>query len=64
MTAKMPRMERSDYPSLDMGHSFSRKDVSIVGLDVQVYGLEEVKESTKPIVGLVSIFHLFHLLLL
>jgi hypothetical protein len=41
-----------------MGHSFSRTDISIVGLEVQVYGLEEIKGSNKPIVGLVR-FPLF-----
>jgi hypothetical protein len=53
MTARMPPIEKTDYPSLDMGHSFSRTDISIVGLEVQVYGLEEIKGSSKPIVGLV-----------
>jgi len=53
MTARMPPIEKTDYPALDMGHSFSRTDISIVGLDVQVYGLEEIKGSNKPIVGLV-----------
>jgi hypothetical protein len=54
MTARMPPIEKTDYPALDMGHSFSRTDISIVGLEVQVYGLEEIKGSSKPIVGLVS----------
>jgi hypothetical protein len=54
MTARMPRLEKTDYPSLDMGHSFSRTEVSIVGLEVQVYGLEEIRGSSKPIIGLVS----------
>jgi hypothetical protein len=54
MTARMPPIEKTDYPALDMGHSFSRTDISIVGLEVQVYGLEEIKGSNKPIVGLVS----------
>jgi hypothetical protein len=49
----MPPIEKTDYPALDMGHSFSRTDISIVGLEVQVYGLEEIKGSNKPIVGLV-----------
>jgi hypothetical protein len=53
MTARMPPIEKTDYPALDMGHSFSRTDISIVGLEVQVYGLEEIKGSNKPIVGLV-----------
>jgi hypothetical protein len=56
MTARMPPIEKTDYPSLDMGHSFSRTDISIVGLEVQVYGLEEIKGSNKPIVGLVRSF--------
>jgi len=51
----MPRLEKTDYPALDMGHSFSRTDISIVGLDIQVYGLEEIKGSKKPIVGLVRV---------
>jgi hypothetical protein len=55
MTARMPPIEKTDYPALDMGHSFSRTDISIVGLEVQVYGLEEIKESNKPIVGLVRL---------
>jgi hypothetical protein len=50
----MPRIEKTDYPSLDMGHSFSRTNLSIVGLELQVYGLDEIKESSKPIVALVS----------
>jgi hypothetical protein len=54
----MPPIEKTDYPALDMGHSFSRTDISIVGLEVQVYGLEEIKGSSKPIVGLVR-FPLF-----
>jgi len=58
MTARMPPIEKTDYPALDMGHSFSRTDISIVGLEVQVYGLEEIKGSSKPIVGLVR-FPLF-----
>jgi hypothetical protein len=53
MTARMPPIEKTDYPALDMGHSFSQTDISIVGLEVQVYGLEEIKGSSKPIVGLV-----------
>jgi hypothetical protein len=36
-----------------MGHSFSKTEVSIVGLEVQVYGLHEIKDSRKPIVALV-----------
>jgi len=54
-TKRMPRLEKTDYPALDMGHSFSRTDISIVGLDIQVYGLEEIKGSKKPIVGLVRV---------
>jgi hypothetical protein len=50
---RMPRLEKTDYPSLSMGHSFSKTDISIVGLECQIYGLEEVKKSQKPIVGLV-----------
>jgi hypothetical protein len=49
----MPPIDRTDYPSLAMGHDFSKTDLSIVGLDIQVFGLEEIKESTKPIVALV-----------
>jgi len=49
----MPPIEKTEYPALDMGHSFSRTEISIVGLELQVYGLEEIKGSNKPIVGLV-----------
>lgn len=61
MTARMPPIEKTEYPALDMGHSFSRTEISIVGLEVQVYGLEEIKGSNKPIVGLVrpSLFFSF-----
>lgn len=54
MTGKMPPIEKTEYPSLDMGHSFSRTEISIVGLNIQVYGLEEIRGSKKPIIGLVS----------
>jgi len=60
MTARMPPIEKTDYPALDMGHSFSRTDISIVGLEVQVYGLEEIKGSNKPIVGLVRFLSSLH----
>jgi hypothetical protein len=53
VTGKMPPLEKTDYPSLSMDHSFSRTVVSIVGLEVQVYGLEEIRDSTKAIVALV-----------
>lgn len=49
----MPPIEFTDYPSLAMGHEFSKTDLSIVGLDLQVFGLEEIKDSQKPIVALV-----------
>jgi len=52
---RMPRLEKTDYPSLSMGHSFSKTDISIVGLECQVYGLEEIRGSRKPIVGLVRL---------
>lgn len=60
----MPRLEKTDYPALSMGHSFSRTVISIVGLEVQVYGLEEIRESQKPIVALVRPSILLHLCLL
>jgi hypothetical protein len=49
----MPRIEKTDYDSLAMGHDFSMKETSIVGLDLQVFGLEEIKDSRKPIVAVV-----------
>lgn len=52
--SKMPPIEKTDYPSLSMGHEFSMTPLSIVGLDLQVFGLEEIRQSTKPIVALVS----------
>ena len=50
---RMPPIELTDYPSLAMGHDFSKTDISIVGLDLQIFGLEEIKDSQKPIVALV-----------
>jgi hypothetical protein len=52
----MSVLEQTDYPTLSLGHTASCLSVSIVGLDVKVYGLEEIKGSTKPIAALVS-FH-------
>lgn len=54
-TRRMPRLEQTDYDSLAMGHDFSVKEVSIVGLELQVFGLEEIKDSRKPIVAVVSL---------
>jgi hypothetical protein len=52
---KMAPIEITDYPSLSLGYeSSSRTDVSIVGLDLQVWGLEEIRESKRPIAVLVS----------
>lgn len=53
-TKRMPRLELTDYDSLAMGHDFSMKEVSILGLDLQVFGLEEIRDSEKPIVAVVS----------
>ena len=50
---RMPPIDITDYPSLAMGHDFSKTELSIVGLDLQVFGLEEIKQSQKPIVALV-----------
>ncbi len=42
---------------LDCGHPMtSCTPVSIVGLDLKVFGLEEIKESKKPLVVLVRFF--------
>ena len=50
---RMPPIDITDYPALAMGHDFSKTEVSIVGLDLQVFGLDEIRESKKPIVALV-----------
>jgi len=47
--------ETTDYPSLALEHaSFSCTDVHIVGLQLKVYGLEEIKGSNLPIAAVVS----------
>lgn len=44
-----------NLPSLNMGYEpCSKKDITIVDLDIQVYGLEEIQGSTKPVVAIVS----------
>lgn len=52
---KMDPVEHTDYPSLDLGHaSSSRTDVSIMGLELQVWGLEEIEQSKRPLGVMVS----------
>lgn len=44
-----------NLPSLNMGYEpCSKKDITIVDLDIQVYGLDEIQGSTKPVVAIVS----------
>lgn len=44
-----------NLPSLNMGYApCSKKDITIVDLDIQVYGLDEIAGSTKPVVAIVS----------
>lgn len=54
MTAQ-PVLEGTHYPSLTGGHPDSScTDISIVGLHVKVYGLEEIEGSNLPIAAVVS----------
>jgi hypothetical protein len=51
-----PIPESTDYPSLRLGHpTTSCTSVNIVGLDVKVYGLDEVKHSSLPLAAVVSL---------
>lgn len=44
-----------DYPALDLGHKTgSRTTLSLVDLDVHIWGLEEIKGSQLPIGVVVS----------
>ena len=52
--------EHTDYPTLTLGHhATSCSIVHIVGLEVHVYGLEEIKGSSLPVAAVVrrSILH-------
>ena len=50
--------EHTVYPTLALGHSpASCAEISIVGLQVKVYGLKEVANSTKPIAAVVCLSH-------
>lgn len=52
-----PVLEGTDYPSLTGGHRESScTDISIVGLHVKVYGLNEIEGSKLPIAAVVSSF--------
>lgn len=54
ITMTKPIPVDTDYPTLDLGHPHaSCKDVSIVGLNVKIYGLEEIKHSSLPIAAVV-----------
>lgn len=48
--------ENTDYPTLNLGYNeTSCQTVNIVGLDVKVYGLEEVQSSSLPLAAVVSV---------
>jgi len=50
------RLEETHYPSLTLGHPHSScKDISIVGLDLKIYGLDEIKGNKLPIAAVVSL---------
>jgi hypothetical protein len=50
----MSVLDRSDYPSLSCGFpQASCISVPIVGMRVLVYGLEEIRDSSRPITALV-----------
>ncbi|KAK1922696.1 Alpha/Beta hydrolase protein [Papiliotrema laurentii] len=50
-----PIPESTDYPSLRLGHpTTSCTSVNIVGLDVKVYGLDEVKHSSLPLAAVIA----------
>lgn len=44
-----------NLPSLNMGYGpCSKKELTIVDLDITVYGLDEIAGSTKPVAAIVS----------
>lgn len=44
-----------NLPSLNMGYEpCSKRDYTIVDLDISVYGLDEIEGNTKPVVAIVS----------
>lgn len=46
---------RFDFPSLTLGHKpRSKKTVTLVDLDLDVYGLDEIRKSRLPISAVVS----------
>lgn len=46
----------TDYPSLSCGHpNSSRTTIIIVGLEVVVFGLEEIRQSNLPIAVVVRV---------
>lgn len=50
-----PTAHVMDYPALDLGNkTCSKTQVSLVDLDVYVWGLEEIKDSKLPIAAVVS----------
>jgi hypothetical protein len=54
MSSSQPVLEQTDYPSLALGHpSLSCRSVNIAGLDVKVYGLDEVKDNSLPLAAVV-----------
>jgi hypothetical protein len=53
----MTPITRTDYPALAEGYpSATRTELSIVGLDLSVWGLNEVKGSKLPIACVVRLF--------
>jgi hypothetical protein len=51
----MDRAHVMDWEPLNLGHPIvSKTDVTIIDLDVQVFGLEEIRGSTRPIAVVVS----------
>ncbi len=49
-------LKQTIYPSLALGHPHVLStEVSIVGLDLRVYGLEEIKDSKLPIAAVVGV---------
>ncbi|RXK38455.1 hypothetical protein M231_04220 [Tremella mesenterica] len=51
----MPILDQTDYSTLSLGHPpVSRKELHIVGLELRVYGLEEIKDSNLPIACIIA----------
>ena len=49
-------LKQTIYPSLALGHPHVLStEVSIVGLDLRVYGLEEIMDSKLPIAAVVGV---------